>query len=95
MEVLRTKHPEACLSTAASLDLYLNCPPELIPVDITDNMVMEVAGRISGGEGLGGTDSVILQHWLLRSRAASGELRWIVGDFTEWLSNKRPPWAAY
>ena len=37
---------------------------------------------------------VSLQHWLLRFGAASGELRRIVAEFGEWLSNVCPPWAA-
>ena len=47
-----------------------------------------------GGGRLGGTDSVSLQHWILRFSAASGELQMIVGDFVEWLGNGRPPCAA-
>ena len=50
MEMLRTKHPEARPPTAASLDLYPYRPPELVPVDITNNMVTEVTevtGRLS------------------------------------------------
>ena len=38
---------------------------------------------------------VSLQHWLLRFGAASGELRLNVAEFGEWISNGRPPWAAY
>ena len=95
MEVLRTKQPEARTPTAASLDHYKRRPPELTPVDITEDTVMAVSGRLSGGAGPGGTDSVSLQHWLLRFGAASAELRLIVGDFVEWLGNGRPPWAAY
>ena len=95
MEVLRTKHPGARTPTAASLDCYKGRPPELTPVDITEDTVTAVAGRISGGAGPGGTDSVSLQHWLLRFGAASAELRLIVGDFVEWLGNVRLPWAAY
>ena len=62
MEVIRTKHPEAQTPTAASLDSYLGRPPKLTPVDITKNTVTAVVGRLSGGAGLGGTDSVSLQH---------------------------------
>ena len=58
MEVLHTKHPEAHQKTAANLDSNSNHPPELIPVDITNNTVTAVAGRLSGGAGPGGTDSV-------------------------------------
>ena len=66
IEVLRTKHPEACTPTASSLDSYLERPPELVPVNITDDTVTAVAGRLLGRVGIGGMDSVILQHWLLR-----------------------------
>ena len=41
------------------------------------------------------TDSVSLQHWLIRFGAANGELRLIVAEFGEWLCNGRPLWAAY
>ena len=60
MEVLRSNHPEARTPTAASLDSYPNRPLDLTPVDITDDTVTEVAGRISGGARPGGTDSVSL-----------------------------------
>ena len=58
MEVLRTKHPEAQTPFAASLDSYPDRPPELTPVDITNDTVAAVAGRLLGGAGQGGTDSV-------------------------------------
>ena len=95
MEVLRTKHPEDRTPTTAILDSYPGRPPELTMVDITKDTVTAVAGRLSGGARPGRTDSVSLQHWLLRFGAASAELRLIVGDFVEWLGNGRPPWAAY
>ena len=67
----------------------------MVPVDITDNVVAAVAGRLLGGAGPGGTDLVSLQHWILRFGAASGELRMIVAEFGEWICNGRPPWVAY
>ena len=54
-----------------------------------------VSGKLLGGAGPGGIDSVSLQHWLLRFRAASGKLGLIFGDFVEWLGNVRPPWSVY
>ena len=67
----------------------------MVPVFITDDVVTAVAGRLSVGAGPGGTDSVSLQHWLLRFGETSGELRLIVVEFREWLCDVRPPWAAY
>ena len=95
MDVLRSKHVEAQTLTAASLDLYPDRPPELTPVDITDDTVTEFVGRLSRGAGPGETDSVSLQHWILHFRSASRELRLIVGDFTEWMGNGRLPWSAF
>ena len=74
LEVLRTKHPEARTRTAACLDSYTGCQPELTTVDITDDTVTVVAGSLLGSAGPGGTHSVSLQHWLLRFGAASAEL---------------------
>ena len=62
MDVLGTKHPEARAPTTASLESYPDRPPELVLVDITDNMMTAVVGRLSGEAGLGGTESVSLQH---------------------------------
>ena len=61
MEVLHTKHPEARTPTAASLDSYPGRPPELTPMDNTEDTVTEVVGRLSGRARLGGTDYVSLQ----------------------------------
>ena len=76
------------------MDSYTGRPPELTLVDITDDTVTAVTGRLLGGAGPRRTDSVLSQHWLLRFGAASAELRLIVGDFVEWLGNGQPPWAA-
>ena len=91
MKVLSAKHSEAWTPTTASLDFYPDRPPELTPVDITDDTVTAVAGRLSGGARPGGTDSVSLHHLLLRFNAARRELWLVVGDFLEWLVNGRPP----
>ena len=95
LEMLHAKHPDARPPSASCLDAYPGPPPEMVPVDITDDVVTAVAGCLSGGAGPGGTDSISLQHWLLRFGAASGELRLIVAEVGEWISNRPPPWAAY
>ena len=64
-------------------------------MDITDDTVTAVAGRLSGGAGPGVTDSVSLQHWLLWLGAASVEIRQVVGNCVEWIFIGRLPWAAY
>ena len=95
MEVLHAKHPDARPLSEACLDAYPGKPPEMVPVDITDDVVSAVAGQLSGGAGPGGTDWISLQNWLLWFGAASGELMLIVAEMGEWRSNGRPPWAAY
>ena len=89
MEVRRTKHPNSRPLSAASLDTYTGRPPELVPVDIADKKVTKVEGRLPRGAGLGGTESVILQHWLLIFGAASGELQLTVADFADWIANRQ------
>ena len=82
MEVLRTKRLKACPPTVASLDLYTYRPPEIVPIDITDNTVTAVAGRLLVGSGAGGTDYVGLKYGLLWFGPSSGELRLIFKEFT-------------
>ena len=53
MEVLHTKHLDAHNPSVASLDTYMDRLPEFVPVDITNNTVTEVAGRIFEGVGTG------------------------------------------
>ena len=48
MEVLRTKHLDAQPLTATSLNTYPDHPPEIVPVDINNNTVMEVVRQLSG-----------------------------------------------
>ena len=62
-------------------------------MDIINDTVMEMEGRISGGSGMGGTESVRLQYRILHFGAASGELRLTVANFAEWLGTGRPSWA--
>ena len=65
LEVLWAKHPEACAPLDISLDAYPGLPPELIHIDMTDDKVIAVMRRLSGGSRSGGTDSVNLQHFLI------------------------------
>ena len=64
-------------------------------MNITDDMVTEVAGRHLVGAGPGGMESVRLQHWLLQYGDSSAKLRKIIASITEWLANSHPPRAAY
>ena len=79
----------------AVLDTYTGLPPGLVLLDITEDIVTEIVGRLSVGAGLGGADSVSLQYWLLIFGASSGYLRLTVADFSECIANRQPPWAAY
>ena len=48
LEVLHTKHPDTCPPSAACLNTYTEKPPEMVAVNITDNVVLAVAGRLLG-----------------------------------------------
>ena len=86
------KHPEAHAPYARSLGAYLVSPPKLVPLELTEDTVAEVARSLSGGAETGGTESVSLHHYIIRFREAIKDLRMIVAKFAEWLENLRPPW---
>ena len=60
---------------ASILDAYPDLPPDLVTVILTQETVIEVALSLSGGAGLGGTDLISLQHWMLYFDEARGEIR--------------------
>ena len=68
---------------------------ELVELDITEEVCCKVARRLRGSAGPGGSDAVAIQGWLLRYGEASMELRKANAEFTSWLANESPPWAAY
>ena len=45
MEVLHTKHQDALPPSAESLDAYPDNPPEMVPINITDNVVTPRSSR--------------------------------------------------
>ena len=47
---------------AWSFGAYSGHPPELVPLDLMDDIITEFARHLSGGNGLEGTYSVSLQH---------------------------------
>ena len=62
LEVLRSKHPLACPSTARSLEAYGVKPLTMVPLDITDETMATVVRRLAGSAGPGGVDSISLKN---------------------------------
>ena len=67
----------------------------MLQLDLTVEMVTDVAHRLPSNSGSGGTNSVCLQKWILCFWEASGELQQMIVGFAECLVNHRPPWSAY
>jgi hypothetical protein len=62
-EVLLSKHPEARVPEASKLPKYDELP-DLVELDITDDIVQTVASKLSGSAGVGGSDSHAVSPWL-------------------------------
>ena len=82
LEVIQLNHPNAHTTSFAILDCYCSPPPETVQLNLMVDIMTEVACRISGGGRSGGTDSENLQHWLLRFREASIDLKVVFAYFT-------------
>ena len=93
-EVLKSKHPEAVEPGVGVLEEYPEVP-ELVTLDVTADTVAKVAAKLSGAAGPGGVDAMGLQQWLLKYGVSSTLLREAVAEFTRWMANFSPPWAAY
>ena len=62
--------------------------PVFIPVDITEDVVESVARKLSGIAGPSGTDSEVLQGWLLKFGDHSINLSVNVRYFVDCLAKK-------
>ena len=63
--VLAGKHPHKTGSSCSMLERYKETPI-FIPVDITEDAVELVTRKLLCSLGPGGTDSEVLQGWLLK-----------------------------
>jgi len=98
--VLQDKHPKLRDPPIADGDTdgtfeHYEGGPATIPIVISIDMVERVAAKLSGMAGLGGTDVVDLQNWLLCFGAESEAFREEMASWTNWLANETPPWPAY
>jgi hypothetical protein len=101
LAVLRSKHPkmrdpqpDMTDPDRGSFEPYDEVP-EPIPLVISGDVVEQVASRLSGGAGPGGSDAVDLRNWLLRFGAESEALRDALADICTMMANSSPSWAAY
>ena len=95
LEVLHSKHPEACPLTSRSQEAYGGKPPAMVPEDITDVTVATVTRKLLGSAGKEGVDSISLKHWLMQFGVACLGIRKTVGFLGYWMANGCPLWAAY
>ena len=93
LEVLQSKHPPAVIPPVEELEDY-EVVPDMLELDITADTVTEVAAKLSGAGGPGGVDAIALQQWLLKYGVQNHSLREAVAEFTRWMANDTPPWAA-
>lgn len=99
LEALRAKHPPlrdpaSVGSEGGAFEPYDRAPTP-VPFVVTADVVEDVASRLSGSAGPGGTDAVKLRNWLLRYGGSSAALRSELAALTTWIANSNPPWAAY
>ena len=92
-ETFQTKHPKVRTPTLSSLETYESLPRQQKKI-IDEEIIQRVAGRLSGGAGLGGTDATTMQMLISGRGRASKALRESIMKFSEWLINKDVPWSA-
>ena len=99
IEVLRAKHPDQRIPDLQDPEnlAFSEYPevPDPIPIDCDPVAVESVAKKLTGAAGCSGVDSALLKSCLLRYGKASSDLREELLEWTLWLSNTAPPWAAY
>ena len=99
IDVLREKHPPMMSPDVGgegdlSFPEYEECPA-MMPVDCGQDIVMVMAGKLSGGAGPSSVDGLALGKWLLDYGRASQALREEMAEWVNLLANESPPWAMY
>lgn len=92
-DILASKHPSPTTTAYKTLHEYGDLP-DLVPLTITDDIVLKIARRLQGSGGLDGVDAHALRRWLTRFDEASLQLRTALATLTENISNKLYPWAS-
>jgi hypothetical protein len=93
-EVLQDKHPPMRDPGPAAMQHYDELP-DFTDLDITCEHVENFAKKMSGASGLSGFNSSALKNGLLMHGQASQRLQVVIPQFSQWLSNDNPPFAAF
>ena len=77
LDVLREKHPDACIPEENAFDHYANSADvldEAMPIACYEEQISLRAAHLCGGAGPCGVDGTMLKEWLLRHAYKFGEL---------------------
>ena len=99
IDVLREKHPPIMTPDVEgegdlSFKSYDKCPA-IMPVDCGQDIVMVMAGNLSGDAGPSSVDKLALIKWLLDYGRESQALRKEMAEWVNLLANKSPTCAMY
>ena len=98
LEVLHSKHPNlkdpAIGEEGGTFEPYGGAP-DVVPMVILDDVVQKVVSNISGSAGLCRVDAIMFRNWALRFGVESQAFREEMTEWTQWLANASPPYAAY
>lgn len=90
----KEKHPNLHHVDPSIMKDY-NSIPEFVSIFISEDDEENAAKKLSGSRGRSSFDSSALQNMLLHQGQASTMLMYVLTDFSNWLANRFPTWAAY
>jgi hypothetical protein len=91
---LQSKHPRAMTPLPYYMYRYDEMP-DMFNADVTHDTIEQMARNLLGSSGMGGVDSLAVSRWRLAFGVMSESLRHLLANFTNWLANNLPIWAAY
>ena len=67
----------------------------MVPLDFTEDDITWVVSKLSSVVGALGSEAFELRNWLIRFMCMLEEIKVIVTNMDDWISNYFPPWSPY
>ena len=67
----------------------------MVPLDFTEDDIKWAVSKLSSAVGALGSEAFEQRNWLIRFMCVLEEIKDVVTNMDDWISNSSPPWSPY